>query len=138
MESSEITEHLKHKLKILEEIKVNTEKQCRFARRGELRGFRRLLNERTTLINELLRLNRELAVDLSRSCPPGSEKLLADIAATKREILECWARARQEALAARDRVGARLFGVRAGRQLQHQYVNRWVIPPQGARFNKQG
>jgi hypothetical protein len=138
MKPSEVINHLTHKLKILEEIQVNTEKQCRFVRKGEMRGLRRLLSERAVLISDLFRLNGELAGEHSRNYPPGSEKLLEDIAAKKLEILGSCDRVLQEALAAREQIGDQLRDVRRGRQLQHQYVNRWTVPEQGNCFNKRG
>ncbi|MDR3592044.1 MAG: hypothetical protein P4N41_20500 [Negativicutes bacterium] len=139
MDANKVINLLRNKLKLLDEIKVNTEKQARFARRGEMRGLRRLLNERAALIDKLLKLDREMTAGAhSPAGQPDLKKLTEAIAARKLEILACWDTALQEAMAARDRVGTRLFDVRTGRRLQHQYVNCWTIPIQGSRFNKRG
>ena len=138
MKSSEVIGLLRSKLRILTEIKINTQKQGRFASRGEMRGLRRLLNEREALIWELLSLDREMTADCSRLEHPELKKLVGAISAIQLEILDCWGKTRQEALSARDRAGAQLFAVRNGRRLQHQYVNRWATPTQGARINRRG
>jgi hypothetical protein len=138
MEPNKVFDYLQRQLKILEEIKVNTDKQGRFVRRGEMRGLRRLLGERQVLIDELVDLTGKLAGDHPRSYLPDAEKLRKDIAARKLEIRDSFDKALREAMTARARIGVQLRDIRTGRRLQHQYVSCWTAPEQGSRFNKKG
>jgi hypothetical protein len=137
MEQASVRSLLVKKMEILAAIAANTETQIRFVLKREMRGLRRLLNERELLIRGLAAVNADLEQAGQHLQAGLFQDLLQPIALKQLEIANQSAKALQAAVAERDKIAAELHSVRALKNLQNGYVRRW-LPVRGNRFNEKG
>lgn len=126
------------KLQILEKIAVNTEAQCRFIHRREMKGLKRTLGEREVLIWKLNSINEELSSDQSWKSVQRLTPIIQDIHYKEQEIMDRSNQSIQQAIAERTHIASELKNSKARRQVKSQYTNPWAAMMQGRRFNEKG
>lgn len=132
------SEYLNKKNNILGKIAANTETQYRFIHKREMRGLKRVLRERDTLIEELVAINLALSKDQSWKNIQGLIPLIQDLNHKQQEILDRSRQVIQEAVAERTRIAAELKSSRVRQQVKSQYINPWAVVAHGRRFNEKG
>ena len=126
------------KLQILEKIAVNTEAQCRFIHRREMKGLKRTLGEREVLIQKLNSINIELSSDKTWKSVQELTLINQEIQYKQRQIMERSSQSIQQATAERTCIAAELKNSKARRQVRRQYTNPWAAVVPGRRFNEKG
>jgi hypothetical protein len=130
---------LTKKMEIIDKIAANTEIQCRFIHKREMRGLRRLLRERESLLAELTAVDSTLlSSDPKLKTMHVLASMLQSIASKQEDILSRGQQVLQEARMERSRIADELKNSKVKRQVSNQYVNHWTIMAPGSRFNKKG
>lgn len=137
MTDEEIGEYLVKNIEILEKIAVNTNTQLRFIQRQEMRGLRRIIQERECLIVELTSITEILSNQNGWKNKPQFQLLLQAISDKQKQILNLSRNGLEAAMAERNKLKAKLRQFRVMRNVQNRYVNVW-IPPFGSRINAKG
>lgn len=137
MTDEEIGEYLVKNIEILEKIAVNTNTQLRFIQRQEMRGLRRIIQERECLIVELTSITEILSNQTGWKNKPQFQLLLQAVSDKQKQILNLSRNGLEEAMAERNKLKAKLRQFRVMRNVQNRYVNVW-IPPFGSRINAKG
>ena len=130
--------HLTQKMQILEKIAANTETQCRFIHKREMKGLGRVLKERGVLLEELTALNQELISDQTWKNVLALAPMAREIARRQQELLKRSRQVLQEAVAERELIAAELRNSKVHRQVKNQYVHPWAIMARGIRINQKG
>ena len=126
------------KRQILEKIAANTETQCRFIHKREMKGLERVLDEREVLLDGLARINKELANDSAWKNAVALAPMVRDITHQQQELLERSKQVLQEAIAERACIAAELKNNRIRRQVKNGYVNPWASIAGGRLINEKG
>ena len=129
---------LTRKMQILEKIEANTETQCRFIHKREMRGLGRVLGEREVLLEELATLNNELARNQTWKNLSALAPMIGAIAHKQQELLERSRQVLQEAVAEHELIATELKNSKVHGQVKNRYVNPWAIMVPGNRFNARG
>lgn len=137
MTDEEIGEYLVKNIEILEKIAVNTNTQLRFIQRQEMRGLRRIIQERECLIVELTSITEILSNQTGWKNKPQFQLLLQAVSDKQKQILNLSRNGLEAAMAERNKLKAKLRQFRVMRNVQNRYVNVW-IPPFGSRINAKG
>ena len=126
------------KKQILEKIAANTETQCRFIHKREMKGLERVLDEREVLLDGLARINKKLASDSAWKNAAALAPMVRDITHQQRELLKRSKQVLQEAIAERACIAAELKSNTIRRQVKNGYVNPWANIAGGRLINEQG
>jgi hypothetical protein len=137
MTDEEIGEYLVKNIEILEKIAVKTNTQLRFIQRQEMRGLRRIIQERERLIDELTIIAEILRNQTGWKNKPQFQPLLQAIRDKQKQILNLSREGIEAAMIERNSLKAKLRQFRVMRNVQNHYVNVW-IPPFGSRINAKG
>lgn len=137
MTDEEIGEYLVKNIEILEKIAVNTNTQLRFIQRQEMRGLRRIIQERECLIDDLTIIAEILRNQTCWKNKPQFQPLLKAIRDKQKQILNLSREGIEAAMIERNSLKAKLRQFRVMRNVQNRYVNVW-IPPFGSRINAKG
>lgn len=134
MTDEEISEYLVKNIGILEKILVNTNTQLRFIHRQEMRGLRRIIQERECLIGELAVVAEILSNQTGWKNKAQFQPLLQTIRDKQKQILNLSRDGIEAAMIERNNLKAKLRRFRVMRNVQNCYVNVWM-PPFGSRIN---
>ena len=126
------------KKQILEKIAANTETQCRFIHKREMKGLERVLDEREVLLDGLARINKKLASDSAWKNAAALAPMVRDITHQQRELLKRSKQVLQEAIAERACIAAELKSNKIRRQVKNGYVNPWASIVGGRLINEKG
>lgn len=139
MENKEtIDDCLLKKMMLLGRIAANINTQSRFIQRREMKGLSRVSGEWEAMINELKRVDHELARKLDGEKRSRLLPAIQVIAEKQKEILNHGYQVLQEAMNERSRIAAELAANKQMRQLRKGYVDHWSTVAQGSRFNEKG
>ncbi|MEN6411719.1 MAG: hypothetical protein ABFC84_03010 [Veillonellales bacterium] len=130
--------YLTQKMEILVKISANTETQCRFIHKREMKGLGRVLREREALLNELAALNKELASDPTWKYVPAAAPMMRDISQKQQELLERSKQVLQEAVAEHALIATELKSSRIRRHVKNEYVNTWTMISRRRLLNVRG
>ncbi|CUH96272.1 hypothetical protein P22_2362 [Propionispora sp. 2/2-37] len=133
-------EWLSKKQELLEKLAFNANTQCIFVRRREMRGLRRVIRERKTLLEELAAVNRSLHEAGDGICQKHFQSVLDAMTVRQSEVLADSTQAIAEARTEREKIATELRQIRLGRNLQRHYVRSWeqVQFKSGGRINRKG
>ncbi|GBG55730.1 hypothetical protein SPFL3102_03045 [Sporomusaceae bacterium FL31] len=137
MTDEEISKYLVKNIEILEKIAVNTNTQLRFIYRQEMRGLRRIIQERECLIGELTIVAELLSNQTEWENKAQFQPLLQTIRDKQKQILNLSRDGLEAAMTERNKLKAKLQRFRVMRNVQNRYVNVWM-PPFGSRINAKG
>lgn len=126
MTDEEIGEYLVKNIEILEKIAVNTNTQLRFIHRQEMRGLRRIIQERECLIVELTSITEILSNQTGWKNKPRFQLLLQAVSDKQKQILNLSRDGLEAAMAERNKLKAKLQRFRVMRNVQNRYVNVWM------------
>jgi hypothetical protein len=126
------------KEQILDKLAANTETQCRFIHKREMRGLGRVLGERAVLLQELSAVNKKLVNDPTWKKLPALAPVIREIAHKQQELLERSGQALQEAMAERALIATELKNNKINRQVKNGYVNPWARIAGGRFINEKG
>lgn len=136
-DASTINSYLMKKFGLLSKLAANTETQCRFVHKREMKGLGRILTERDVLMENLAVLERtQQASDSKWQTMPEFEPMLQSIADKEAAILVRSRQVLEAAKLERGRIAAELKSRKAQRQINNQYVNHWMVMVPGAHINK--
>lgn len=139
MENNEtIDDCLLKKMTLLGKIAANINTQSRFIQRREMKGLSRVAGEWEALINELKRMDQELAGKLAREKRSLLLPAIQVIDEKQKKILNHGYQVLREAMTERSRIAAELAASKQMKQLHKGYVDHWSTAPQGSRFNEKG
>ncbi|HWR07942.1 hypothetical protein [Sporomusa sp.] len=130
--------YLTQKLEIIEKININTQTQCRFVHRREMRGLNRLLRERALLIDQLVTVNSKLVNERNWEQVDEIQTMVKVIEIKQKEVLDGCDQVLQEALAEHKKIAAELSNFKLMRQLKGRYVQQWTVMAAGQRFSAKG
>ncbi|QJW45451.1 hypothetical protein HA075_06255 [bacterium BFN5] len=137
MTDEEIGEYLVKNIEILEKIAVNTNTQLRFIQRQEMRGLRRIIQERECLIGELTIVAEILSNQTEWKNKPRFQALLQAVSDKQKQILKLSRDGIEAAMIERNNLKSKLQRFRVMRNVQNRYVNVWM-PPFRSRLNAKG
>lgn len=129
---------MKQQMKLLDRLAANNATQGRFINRRDMRGLRRILRERDSLLAELMEIGTALRQETGWQTDGTLGIKRKAIADRQREILASSRDLVQAAIRERSKLAAELSGSRAERQVQRQYVNPWLVMAAGSRINEKG
>lgn len=127
---------LNQKREIIEKIIDNASIHRHFIAKREMRGLKRVLNEREALINKLGAINQELSLDRSWKGESRLAPLIKEIAQKEQKIIELSNQIIREAVAEKNCIAAELKQSKVHRQVRNQYVNPWASIVPGRRINE--
>ncbi len=131
-------DYVTKKKQILDKLAANTETQCRFIHKREMRGLGRVLGERAVLLQELSAVNKELVSDPTWKKLPALAPVIRDIAQKQQELLKRSDQVLQEAMAERALIATELKNNKINRQVKNGYVNPWARIAGGRFINENG
>lgn len=137
MTDEEISKYLVKNIEILEKITVNTNTQLRFIHRQEMRGLRRIIQERECLIGELRIVAEILSNQTEWENKPWFQPLLQAVRDKQKQILNLSRAGIEAAMIERNNLKAKLRQFRVMRNVQNRYVSIWT-PSFGSRINAKG
>ena len=126
------------KMQILEKIAANTETQCRFIHKREMRGLGRVLRERGVLLEQLSMLSNELAKDQDWKGIPDLASMIRDVNDQQQAVLARSMQVLQQAVAEHELIAIELKNSKVQRQVKNRYVNPWAVQARGGHINARG
>lgn len=126
MTDQEIYECLMEKKAILKQIAANTETQLRFIRKLELRGLRRVIQEREKLISDLAAVSACLANEPGWESKQAMQFLVQAIAESYQNIMEVSRAALAAGMTERDKLKSKLQRMRTVRSGKNRYADTGV------------
>lgn len=138
MDTSGIEYLMNRQLKLLDRLAANNATQGRFITRRDMRGLRRSLRERDSLLAELAEIKTILRQETGWQTDGALARTRKIIADKQREILVSSKNLVQAAIREKNRMASELSGSRAERQVQREYINPWLAIAAGSRINEKG
>ncbi|MEN6565544.1 MAG: hypothetical protein ABFC57_04525 [Veillonellales bacterium] len=130
--------YLTQKMEIINKLSANTETQCRFIHKREMKGLGRVLREREVLLNELAMLNKELASDQTWEYVSAAASMIRNITDKQQELLERSKQVLQEAVAEHALIATELKSSKIRRHVKNEYVNTWTMISRRRLLNVRG
>lgn len=130
---------LTRKLQVTEVVIAKTETQLRFINKRQMKGLRRVLQERQSLIDELERITETLEADntgwkMERELQP----LLQEIAAKSLRMIQLSEEAVKTAIAERAAMAGELRQMRMKKSVNQTYFRPWQGLAVGRNFSVKG
>lgn len=137
MNQYQLLAYLNQKNDLLGEMKANTETQLRFIARQDIRGLRRLIQERQQLIDAFATLCLQVRQYGDWNSNREIQPLLLTIEERQRDVMELSQRVKQLLENERDTIRDRLRQVRQ-RRVAHNYYAVAKAAVRGSYLNTQG
>lgn len=122
---------------IIDRLAANTETQLRFFQRLQIKGLKRIFQERELLINELATVKNQLALLNSTDLTEEMMVMLRSNQEKQQRIIEASRQALQAAVNEQAKTKESLQRLRTKRIMQKRYSNTFLYQ-QGTRINIQG